>query len=156
MPSIQTTQRVQATQLLEWMRTRMPHVYRGVAGRFSTQQQLSGFWDSIGTVASSVVTGVTNFINTQGAEKLLQVAQPFIQNKLEKEQIALNLQRIQTGQPVKDYSEPAAPLPGYGPAPATPAPAAPAQREIPWGWIGGGAAGVALLLMLSRGSSRRR
>lgn len=156
MPSIKTTQREQAMQLLEWMRTRMPHVYRGVVGRFSTHQQLSGFWDSIGTVASSVVTGVTNFMNTQGAEKLLQVAQPFIQNKLEKEQIALNLRRIQTGQPVKDYAVPVAPAPGYSTVPSTPAPAVPEPTEIPWGWIGGGAGAVALLLLATRGSSRRR
>jgi hypothetical protein len=138
-------------RLLTWMKERQPKVYAGLVRRFTPAGQgpMAGIWDSITTAASSITSSVTNFLNSEGAAKLFTAATPFMQTELEKKQLALNLQRIQSGLPPQMYPT----LPGatsmqpYGSMPTS---WQEPQQPIPWGWIGGGAAAIALLLLTRR------
>lgn len=150
----------QTEQLLKVLQAQSPRVYAGLVRRFTPKgQQLSGLWDSITGIANTVVTGVTNFVNSQGASSLLTAATPFLQNRLERRQLELNLQRMQSGLPPQTYTPPPG-TPGYMP-PATsypgvtyypdptqqPWPAA-EPKAIPWGWIAGGAIGIGLVMSM--------
>lgn len=147
-PSITTGTR----QLFAWLQRYQPRVFAGLVRRFTPrEQQLSGISDMLG----SALNAASSFINSQGFEKVLTAAQPFIANRVEKEQLELQLTRIKNGLPptapgststAAATGGPGGPGdPSRGQAPPPPA----AEREIPWGWIAGGtaaAAGLALLL----------
>jgi hypothetical protein len=137
-------------RLLAWIKVQQPRVYAGLLRRFTPPQQaqVAGIWDSITGAVSSISGGVTNFLNSQGADKLLSAAQPFLQNQIEKDQLKLNLRRLQAGLPIQTYPTTAAPAASTtSPAPA-PAPSTQPTQQIPWGWIGGGALAIGLLLSM--------
>jgi hypothetical protein len=135
-------------RLLAWIKASQPRVYTGLVRRFTPadRAQVAGIWDSITGAVSSIGNSVTNFLNSEGAGKLLTAAQPFLQTTLEKEQLKLNLQRMQSGLPIQ-YYPPASPgatsvLP-YGTDPML---YQQPPKEIPWGLIGGGLLATVLLL----------
>lgn len=135
-------------RLLQWIKTAQPRVYTGLVRRFTPadRAQVAGIWDSITGAVSSIGNTVTNFLNSQGAEKLFQAAQPFLQTTLEKEQLKLNLQRMQSGLPPQYYppaSTSATSTLPYGTDPMLYQQQPPTQ--IPWGWIGGGLLAAVLL-----------
>lgn len=148
--------RRQTEQLLRQLQAQQPHVYAGLVRRFTPKgQPLAGLWDSITGIASNVVSSVTNFVNSQGAQSLLTAATPFLQNKLEKKQLELNLQRMQSGLPPQTYAPPPAAPPATSypgatsyPYPGAPAPSAEPAKAIPWGWIAGGAIGIGLVMSM--------
>lgn len=137
-------------QLLAWIKSTNPKAYAGLVRRFSPNDraQVAGIWDTVTSAASSITSGVTNFLNSEGAAKLFNAAQPFLQSELEKKQLQLNLQRMQAGLPIQQY--PTAPA-GSSVLPYGTDPLMFEQRkaEIPWPWIIGGA-GLVLLVALRR------
>lgn len=185
MPTATKITPAQTKRLLEWMQREQPKAFTGLVRRFTPKEQLSGIWDSISNIASGVVNSVTNFVNSQGAQSLLTAATPFLQTKLEKQQLELNIKRMQSGMAPQAYvpayapgAYPAGttyPPPGTYPGttypgttvppgttypPGTPLPPGyplpyEQQKPIPWGWIAG-AAGVGFLLMQNSSSPRRR
>jgi hypothetical protein len=165
----------QTRQLLQWMEAAQPKVLTGLVRRFTPKgtplpkAQLSGFLDSLGTTASSVVNGITNFFNSNGAQAMMGAATPFLQTALEKQQLELNIKRMQSGLMPQAYAPGYAPsaYPGYVPPVSTPGtyqpysgqlppgyPLPPQEKPLPWGWIGA-AAGLGLLLMSRSGGGRR-
>lgn len=145
--------RAQTVKLLEWMQQVQPRVYAGLVRRFTPAtpaNQMNGIWDAITGMAGKVVDGVTNFVNSQGASNLITAAAPFLQTKLEKEQLQLQLQRMQAGLPPQTYGQPygtGSQLPSGQYIPGSMYPLETQQQEIPpWVWIAGaGALGFLLL-----------
>lgn len=137
--------RVQTQMLLEWMRRRQPRAYAGLARKFAPPQAVAGLWDSISSAGGKLVDGITNVLNSEGAQKLIGAATPFLQTKLEREQLKLNVQRVQAGMPPVDY--PTGATPGYA---YQFDPAASPVANIDWKWVGIGGAALLALLMLRR------
>lgn len=137
--------------LLTWMKGSNPRAYAGLLKRFTPpdRAQVAGIWDAISGAASSVTNAVTGFLNSEGAAKLFNAAQPFLQSSLEKKQLQLNLSRMQAGLPIQYYppgsTGGSAVLP-YGTDPML----LPQQKEIPWGLITGAGIGLVLLLAFRR------
>jgi hypothetical protein len=150
-----TTRRVytpkETQQLLSWIKGTNPRAYAGLVRRFTPNDraQVAGIWDTIANAASSITSGVTTFLNSEGTQKLFNAAQPFLQSELEKKQLKLNLQRMQAGLPLQQYPTGA----GSSVLPFGTDPLLweqqQQQRDIPWPWIIGGA-GLVLLLVMRR------
>lgn len=139
---------VKVRELFAWMERYQPQIYRGVVRRFAQPAQLAGIWDSIANVAGNAVKAASNFVSTQGLDKLLTAAEPFVKNELEKRQLALQVKRIAAGLPPTD------PVTG-APMPLTPAPGTP--PAVPqWVWFAGVAGGLGLLVMTVAGRRRGR
>lgn len=142
----------QVTELLAWMKVHMPRVYQGVARRFVAQGELGGFWDTLTNIGSKVASSVNSFVSSEGFDKLLNVASPFLQTELEKQQLKLQIERAQQGLPLQPY-QPAYTTPAQQSGLTWPSVPATSQQSVPWLWIAGGI-GVGLLVMSVAGSRR--
>lgn len=135
--------RAHTQMLLQWMQRRQPRAYAHIVTKFAPPQQVAGLWDSLAAGAGKVVDGLTNVLNSDGAQKILGAATPFLQNKLERDQLKTNIQRVQAGFPPVDY--PTGATPGYA---YQFDPAASPVANINWTYVGLGVAGLAALFML--------
>lgn len=81
-------------QYLAWLRGNAPALYRDVVPQMSiedisTFSNLGGFWDSVGTTFSTVVSNVSN--------ALPQLANTYSQYQSQRDAIKLNTQRASQG-----------------------------------------------------------
>lgn len=131
-------------ELLTVMRTKYPRVYRGFVNRFAPPAAgIGGIWDSISNVVSRTTTAISNFASSQGFDKLLTAAEPFLKSELEKRSLKLDIQRINAGLPVAT-----APTGEFPTSESLP------ERRDPWPWVIG-VAGVVGIIVLA-GMGRRR
>jgi len=153
--TIPTAERVR--QLFVWMQRYQPHIGAGLIRRFTPREQLAGLggiFDFIGTA----VQGVTNFAQTQGFDKLLTAAQPFIKNAAEKSALKVQLERIKAGLPPAAEATAASSPGGQGTPGATPGgvPASEPWYKSPWVFVAGGAALIGTAALFLGGRSGRR
>lgn len=157
MPRTRKSPQQQAAELLAWMRANQPRVYEGLARRFASRpSELSGLFDSLSTAFSSAVNAVGNFLGSQGGDKLLQAAQPFITTKLEKEQLQNQIKRLQAGLPLTAMPASAGVVNTQTYSGLPLAPFSIEAKPFPWLWVAGGVGGGLLLMAMMNGGGRRR
>lgn len=150
----------QVKALLDWLQVNQPKVFRGLVERFTPPDaQMAGITDFL----SNTVNTVSNFVSSQGFDKILQAAQPFIDNRLQQEVLKYQVQRLQSGLPLGSPTQIAAATQTSGVAPGSSAatphvmPAEPFWKRItPLGWVailGGG--GLVAAWMLGSRTGRR-
>jgi hypothetical protein len=87
-------------QFLAWLRGAAPAIYRDCVPQMAVEDigeysGIGGFWDSVGTTFSTVVTNVTN--------ALPQIANTYSQYQSQRELIKSNTQRASQGLPPLRY-----------------------------------------------------
>lgn len=123
--------------LLRWMQTNQPHVYAGLVNRFNPPgTNLHGLFDSISNLFSRTVETVSNFAGSQGFDKILTAAQPFLANKTQQSQLAMQIKAAQAGvqMPGQQQSQQGG---SNMPAPSAPATASTGfsfGSVPPWAW----------------------
>lgn len=137
-------------KLMVYLEKKKPHIYRGLVTRFTQPQELKGIFDFVGSIASKTVDAMSNFASSNGFDKILTAASPFLANKAEKDQLEIQIKRVNAGLAPTD-------------TPQSPAPSAPTTEPVAtgiaawplWAKVAGGVAGVAglgwLISMLTRG-----
>jgi len=142
-------------KLMGYLEKKKPHIYRGLVTRFTQPtdipavQSMAGIFDFVGSIASKTVDAMSNFASSNGFDKILTAASPFLANKAEKEQLEIQIKRVGAG------LDPEGKPTTTQPAPSTTAPAATGIEAWPmWAKVAGGVAGVAgigwLISMLTR------
>lgn len=147
---VSTKQRVE--RLLEAIKRDHPKVFIGLANRFAppgapAPQALQG----IGDIFASTVNAVSNFVGSQGFDKLLTAASPFIANKVQQQQLGIQIKAAQAGVMVPQAATIQSGAYGSVVIPgAMPQPSMFGGNALPW-ILGGGALLLFVLMSGKRG-----
>jgi len=97
--------KAKVTELFRWLEKNQPHVYKGLIKRFTAPQTMSGLSD----ILSNAVNSVSNFVSSQGFGSVLTAAAPFLANRVQSQQLSMQIKALQAGVPLTNTSAAVAP-----------------------------------------------